>query len=219
MAAEAPLGKSLRIFKTDFGKFTISLQEFCGEANRNPDEIVAAGEGGLDNVIKTCTHIQANQSRLNNWCSWQRIKAKAVNSGLAPVVEAFEKGSVPIDRLEDAFEAAYCRWWAALKIDQYDVLRTFNSRIHADKIEQFQALDDSYRSLSARYVRAKICSGIPNMDDVARNSESGKIRKVILQQRPRATVRKLIQDAPNFITDLTPCVLMSPLSIAQYLPG
>ena len=41
------------------------------------------------------------------------------------------------------------------------ILRGFNSTLHQDKIEQFKALDDQVRSLTNKYVRARICSKIP----------------------------------------------------------
>ncbi len=213
------IGKLLRNFKENNARFELSLDAFSADANRTKDDIIKKDVGGLKGVMDTCGHILDNQSRLNSWCAWQGIKRESVELGLAPVVKAFEDGLVSVDRLEDLAEAAYCRWWGSLKIDESDVLRTFNSRSHADSIKQFQELDDRYRKLSAGYARAKICGRIPNMADVPKNSEGGKIRRILGQTRPRKTVRSMIEESPNFITELTPCVLMSPLSIAQYLPA
>jgi Protein of unknown function (DUF4011)/REase_MTES_1575/AAA domain/Protein of unknown function (DUF3320) len=215
----ASVGIVLRNFVEDSTRFDTTFEAFSTDASRTKEDITSVYSEGLKGVEKTCRHILDNQSKLNSWCAWQGIKRKSVQLGLAPVVEAFEDGLVSIDRLEDLAETAYCRWWGSLKIDASDALRGFNSRSHADSIKQFQEIDDRYRKLSANYARAMICGSLPDKENVARNSEEGKIRRILGQTRPRKTVRAMIEESPNFITELTPCVLMSPLSIAQYLPA
>ena len=54
---------------------------------------------------------------------------------------------------------------------------------------------------------------------MARKSELGTLRHQLGLQRPSASIRKLIEGMPEAFTKLTPCVLMSPLSVAQYLPA
>lgn len=215
----ASIGLALRKLVENSERFHKSLDVFSVDASRSKEQMIGAYTDGLKGLEQTCNHIRDNQSKLNSWCAWQNIRRKSVELGFASVVEAFEQGLVHVDRLENFAEATYCRWWGSLKIDESDVLRTFNSLSHADAIKQFQELDDNYRKLSASYARAKICGNIPDKEDVATNSEEGKIRRILGQTRPRKTVRAMIEDSPNFITELTPCVLMSPLSIAQYLPA
>lgn len=215
----ASVGLSLRKLVENSERFHKSLDVFSVDASRSKEQMIGAYTDGLKGLEQTCKHIRDNQSKLNSWCAWQSIRRKSVDMGFAPVVEAFEQGLVHVDRLEDFAEASYCRWWGSLKIDESEILRTFNSLSHTDAIERFRELDDNYRKLSAGYARAKICENIPDKEDVATNSEEGKIRRILSQTRPRKTVRAMIEDSPNFITELTPCVLMSPLSIAQYLPA
>jgi len=52
---------------------------------------------------------------------------------------------------------------------------------------------------------------------VTRNSEWGLLRREITKKRAHLPLRELIGGIPSAMVKLTPCLLMSPLSIAQYL--
>jgi hypothetical protein len=59
---------------------------------------------------------------------------------------------------------------------------------------------------------------LPTQDDVTRNSEWGILRHEISKKKRHMPLRELMSSMPKALTKLTPCLLMSPLSIAQYLP-
>jgi Superfamily I DNA and RNA helicases and helicase subunits len=54
---------------------------------------------------------------------------------------------------------------------------------------------------------------------VSRRSELGTLKHQISLQRPSLSIRNLIELMPTTFTKLAPCMLMSPLSVAQYLPS
>lgn len=56
------------------------------------------------------------------------------------------------------------------------------------------------------------------MQSVSRNSELGLLRHQMELQRPSQSIRDMIGKMPQSFPKLAPCMLMSPLSIAQYLP-
>ncbi len=215
---EGVVGQALKRI-IDYGKkYENAWTNFSLKAAQSLDDTLLPHKNGLTDVVKVCKNIVGSKNRLNEWCAWRHVRNLAIDSGLMPLVDALETGGLPIERLEDGFDASYCRWWAEIKMDADDILRGFNSKLHQDKIEQFKALDDQVRSLTSKYVRARICSEIPQIDDVKGNSEYGILRRILGQIKPRKSLRSLITDMPNALTQLTPCVLMSPLSISQYLP-
>lgn len=58
---------------------------------------------------------------------------------------------------------------------------------------------------------------IPSAENLPRNSEWGVLRREITKKRMHLPLRQLLQEIPSAVLRLTPCLLMSPLSIAQYL--
>lgn len=49
------------------------------------------------------------------------------------------------------------------------------------------------------------------------DSEMGKLRRELQKQRKHMPIRQLVQNLPTLLPKLKPCLLMSPLSVAQYL--
>ena len=65
----------------------------------------------------------------------------------------------------------------------------------------------------------RIAHGLPVKDGVPRKSELGTLRHQLGLQRPSMPIRQLLAELPKNFGKLAPCVLMSPLSVAQYLPA
>ena len=170
-------------------------------------------------IRETADTIAARHPELHAWCAWRKRRAEAIDSGLRPLVDAVEAGGVPPEEIAETFEAAYCAWWSTSLIEEDEVLRTFNTPEHEAAIETFRRLDDEYRQLTALYIAAKSSGRLPDPDEGARNPQWGILRREIPKKGGHKPVRKLLEEAPDVLTELTPCFMMSPLSVAQYLPA
>jgi len=157
------------------------------------------------------------QSRINYWCQWQSAKKDAVAHGIKCLVEALEQNVVEAESAEESFKTAYCRWVANRLIDSRVELRQFSALSHETKIQDFRKLDEDLAALSIDYIRAKLGDSIPSFD--GRNSSVGyNVLSRELQKKMRhKPVRKLVEEIGDVLTTLTPCLLMSPLSVSQYL--
>ncbi len=118
----------------------------------------------------------------------------------------------------DVFETNYCKWWVDAVVDGDEVLRGFVSADHENHIRAFQTLDDAFTDLTRHFIRARLCQNLPTRDTVTRGSEFGILRRELEKKRRHKPLRQLIAEMPTALPQLTPCLLMSPLSIAQYLP-
>ena len=161
--------------------------------------------------------LRRDTRRLQDWLHWRGLVTQAEARGLAPLCTALEAGEV--EEALDTFDRAYAAWWTPLAIDAADPLRTFIGWKHQKRIEAFRELDARHADLTAQSVRRRIAHGLPAAENVARNSALGRLRDLMGQQRPRESIRGLLDRLGPNTTKLTPCVLMSPLSVAQYLPA
>ncbi len=155
---------------------------------------------------------------LNAWCSWRRVRDEATACGLRPLVEAVEQGALPDGSVTDAFEVAYARWFAARAIDAEPLLRHFVPAEHQSDIDAYSMAVDELGELTSAYIRAKLSGNIPDKNGVTKRSGFGILRHELQKQRRHKPVRQLAQEMGQDFTALAPCMLMSPLSIAQYLP-
>jgi very-short-patch-repair endonuclease len=163
--------------------------------------------------------IQENEPKLNAWCNWYRVREEAVAAGLSPVVEAVESGLSDRTGAEELFETAYARWFAAHVIDAEPRLAELITDVHMNDIDNYRRLEDRLAELSVRYIRAKLCGKIPDKNNVSRKDGFGVLKHQLQLQRRHKPVRQLATEMGEAFTTLAPCMLMSPLSIAQYLPA
>ena len=83
----------------------------------------------------------------------------------------------------------------------------------------FCNLDDVAAERAPVEVMRRIAHGLPAKHGVPRKSELGVLRHQLGLTRPSMPVRRLLESLPKTFGKLAPCVLMSPLSVAQYLPA
>jgi very-short-patch-repair endonuclease len=171
----------------------------------------------LAELVACCQAILKSESRLHAWCAWRLVCEEAQPLGLQPLAAAIERGEVQRGTVRELFETNYCRWWLNAVVDQEPVIRSFVSAQHEKRIADFRALDDHFTSLTRDWIRASLCAGLPAQDGITRHSEWGILRHEINKKKRHIPLRELMSSIPTALTQLTPCLLMSPLSIAQYL--
>ena len=181
--------------------------------------MAGAAAKDLTSLKGLAASVLANQSQLNAWCGWCRARDEALALGLHPLVTASYGGTVSVDDLTHHFEVGYARWFAAWAIDAAPRIRNFVSAEHMGKIEAFRKLDDRLADLSVRYIRARLASGIPQKGATTPKDGFAVLRHQLQLQRRHKPIRQLIEEMGPAFSQLAPCMLMSPLSIAQYLPA
>jgi very-short-patch-repair endonuclease len=147
------------------------------------------------------------------------VRAKAISHGLQGIVGALENGDVALSDMVEFFEYSYQSWWLKKAMDREPALCTFSSADHERKIAEFRQADSRFQKLTEQYIAAKLSGQIPANAGVApgADSEMGRLRRELQKQRGHMPVRQLVQSLPMLLPKLKPCLLMSPLSVAQYL--
>lgn len=200
-------------------EFIDSLERFEG-FYKNYEHLCDAKELGGDNlavITNKAEGIVNLQTRINAWCRWQNTTKEARSYEIFPLVSAIINGTVLPENAEDAFYTAYCSWLSERLIDDRDVLREFSAVSHEDKIILYRQIDKKLSELSIEYIKAKLSGDIPDPEDVTRASGYGILNRELQKKMRHKPVRQLITEMGDALTALTPCLLMSPLSVAQFL--
>lgn len=169
-------------------------------------------------VESAARSIVENETRLRSWCAWMRVRQEAIQRNLEPIVSAVEEGRVPQGEVESVFMTSYSKWFAAEAIDHEPILRDFVAVEHMATIEDFRRVDDKVAQLAAEYARTVLSGRLPNREDVGRRDGYGILKRELQKKRSHKPLRKLATEMGEAFNNLAPCMLMSPLSIAQYLP-
>lgn len=219
MAPTASIGTCLLKYRDAYRDFKAKLdvveQLANSEGKLGGDSSVAAA---ISRIRGTLQRWLGARRQVRIWCSWQSIRARAIAQGLISVVGALESGAVGIDRVVDYFEYSYQAWWLKRAIDREPVLRSFASVEHERKIKEFRSVDEKFQQLTRDFIVARLAGKIPNANvQTGPDSEVGRLRRQLQMQRGLMSVRTLVQNLPTLLPKLKPCLLMSPLSVAQYL--
>lgn len=180
-----------------------------------------AAEGSRATLPDICTRMNAwksNMHGLRAWCNWRQIRREAVEAGLQPLVAAYESGGVSIGQLRNAFDRSFYQWWVESVTETDPVLQRFFSAEHERKIRQFREIDERFTQLTRSEIQARLAGQRPaNGGRVSESSEVGILNRQRQLRRGHMPVRQLFQKIPQLLSRLKPCLLMSPISVSQYL--
>jgi len=138
--------------------------------------------------------------------------------GLAPMVACLEEGSIAPDDLPALFERSFRKAFLYAVIEKNPCLSQFFGSEHTERIERFRKLDEKLAELTRETIYERLAARIPRGEfrDVPK-AEIGLLRRELGKKMRHIPVRRLLGGIPALFPRLKPCVLMSPLSVAQYL--
>ncbi len=193
-----------------------SVAELCGAGKALAGE---AGVAGLPSRMKAIVGGWIGSRRsLRLWCRWRHLREQALAAGLESLVRALEEGQVPVRDLDAYAEYSYQSWWLKAVIDREPVLRNFASADHERKILEFRQADARFQKLTEQYITAVLAGKVPRPRAGQKpDPEMALVLRELAKQRAHLPVRQLVHRIPNLLARLKPCLLMSPLSVAQYL--
>ena len=100
-------------------------------------------------------------------------------------------------------------------------LASFAGLKREEQVVEFRRLDAEYAELVKHAVRARLAESLPlgRLGDCPDGCELGIIRRECAKKSRQKPIRQLLAEAHAMVGRLKPCFLMSPLSVAQYLPA
>jgi very-short-patch-repair endonuclease len=132
-------------------------------------------------------------------------------------VEQFLRRDYDPEHLVPAFEKRFYTKWLNNVYEQTE-LGSFNADEMERYVDDFRTLDQEQQELAKVEVQHEVTKHRPSLDlEHAASSEQVLVRRETEKQRRHKPLRELFDEAGSFITQLTPCFMMSPLSVAQYL--
>ncbi|WP_026939012.1 DUF3320 domain-containing protein [Holophaga foetida] len=150
------------------------------------------------------------------WCFYREAARTLIAQGMPQIPEA----TIPPLQLALAVERTLLEAWSAAIRDQETPLRVFEGGHHHRKVSRFRELDRQWIQLSRAFVIRQLEGRLPLAGaGISENSEMGILMREIKKKARHMAIRKLLQAIPTLLGRLKPCLLMSPLSVAQYLPA
>ncbi len=167
-----------------------------------------------------CEKIRSHTEELKDWMVWATAAKDAARLGLSPVVQAYCKG-LPHQTAESAYFKGLYTALIVSTLEKNPVLNRFSGAVFEEKIRQFRQLDEELIALAKQEIFFRLAAQVPNFtQEASQKSEVGVLQRAIRSGGRGLSIRRLFEQISNLLPRLCPCMLMSPLSAAQYLePG
>lgn len=174
-------------------------------------------ENYLESRLRLCSCILENASSIKDWIVYQQFAVECRQRGLGPVCDAYEAG-LPHDEVIIVYLRSIYRTIILSVIEHEPVLNGFTGIGFNEKIAQFKKLDQEFMNLTKDEMFYKLTHQLPtSIDSVEISKELNILRRAISSNGRGVSIRTLFEQIPHVLTRLCPCMLMSPISAAQYL--
>ena len=159
-----------------------------------------------------------NEEEMRSYAALCASEAKLEAWDLSDITEAIRKGNLYAGDMAGAFKCNFGKTAAIKAINESDVLRGFNGASFTAAIERFKNVNNEFEELTRKEVVAKLSANVPKVGkDISSTSEIGILQRSIKSGRRAMPVRKLFNEIPTLLRRMCPCMLMSPISVAQYI--
>ncbi|KQW47225.1 MULTISPECIES: DUF3320 domain-containing protein [unclassified Ensifer] len=157
----------------------------------------------------------AAEEQLSKWAAYNGRAQDAIGAGIGELVHRLQDGRIVPDAAIVSFEMAF---YEAILKDQHrrdTELSRFDGEVHNRLVSEFATLDRSRMALSRLDVVRAHHKRIPAISGIG---PVGILRGEMARRRGHMPIRQLMQRAAPAVQALKPVFMMSPLSIAQFLP-
>ena len=196
------------------------LRDACRQAEflREQAKLRPYAGGMLGFLADGCGRWHSNLGMLRDWCGWTSAEQKAEAEGLGVLTGALRRGAVSPENMIEAFRRGLYAGCADYILEQEPVLGSFRGELFETKIRRFRRTSAEFEELTRRELAARLSARIPAYtDDVSDSSEIGILQKAIRSGGRKISIRRLFDSIPHLLPLLCPCMLMSPISVAQYI--
>ena len=154
---------------------------------------------------------------LFDWAQYQDALQACEGGPLAGFVSRAAERVEP-ELLPLALEKQYMRLMVEEMLARREELRRFNGPNHEADRKAYAQIDRAWVCQTGNRLQAKLAAEQPALNlQAARSSQVGILLGEINRKRGGRPIRKLLRDAGEAIQRLTPCFMMSPLSVAQFI--
>ncbi|MGC1495433.1 MAG: DUF3320 domain-containing protein [Sulfitobacter sp.] len=174
------------------------------------------GIGGLSvgSLQTQLESIRAQMHRYREWAHLAECRSRLITDNLSDLVDLMETKAVDTDLAVDEFlySTSEARW-AHARSELADLDRVTSLDRH-QLVDVFRKLDKSRIVEVQKLIRSKHLAQLPQ----GASGEMGFLRGEIAKKRRHRPIRKVMTAAGPMVQRIKPILMMSPISVAQFLP-
>lgn len=174
----------------------------------------------IDEIMQKNQQAIEHADWLYNWTQYLSAKNTLSQGNLDNIIQLLENKILPADKIETAIELAIFHQLQQQIFAENEFVREFNSAMHQAKIERFKNYDKNLMELQRKQIAYQAKQSVPmgiGTGLVGNFSELSLIQHEYSKRSRHIPIRRLFTRSAKAIQALKPCLMMSPMSVAQYL--
>jgi very-short-patch-repair endonuclease len=162
---------------------------------------------------------------LADWLDWRHLPERFGHLGLTQFWQAILERDEPSPPVADLFAQAFWSRWLEWVFSADAALRDFRRAEHEQHIQEFRALDRQSLADAAERIaqrRGEQWRGEQGRGEQGREPDPHEVALLMKEAHKKTKhlpLRRLFEGMPGLLGQLKPCLLMSPLSVSQFLPA
>ena len=156
--------------------------------------------------------------KLKDWKQWCLIKEDLCQKQMGEIAALMEAEDISIPQLKNGYFARLFYEVANKQIANNPTADMFNGMLFDEKVNHYKELTKRYQDLSKEELFNRLLekARAANANE-AWSNQSIILHKAISNNGRGITIRRLFEQAPDMLAQFCPCMLMSPMSVAQFL--
>lgn len=157
-------------------------------------------------------------NQIKDWGQWCLRKKELESQHLTAVINYIIDRHRTGSEAADAYMKGVYHQLAIKAVDADETLRLFNGLLFEEMINKYKSLTIEFQELSKKELYCRLAAKIPSLTmEAASSSEIGILKRNISNGGRGTSIRRIIDQIPTLLPKLCPCMLMSPISVAQYI--
>lgn len=155
---------------------------------------------------------------LEDWIRYQRLEKSASSLGLSHFMLAIKKENIGDFSFKDLFQKRFFKLWLDQVYKQEPLFYEFDADALNTDITTFRKLDKSSNQLNVQRIKEKLeLNRDQAINSLAYRRELQTMQAEIGKKKKHHAIRKLLNLTAPLFMEIKPCILMSPLSVSQFL--
>jgi very-short-patch-repair endonuclease len=171
----------------------------------------------LDTLKQRLATLKERVGELADWIDLRQLRSRFEHLGLSVFWDGLQKEKPPRAQMPDAFLRAVLTAWVEHVFQEDPALGQFRRPEHERVAEEFRELDRKLIRLNAERVGRLADTQRPQAPQAIPGSEVALLMREAHKKARHLPIRRLFEEMPDLLLQLKPCLLMSPLSVSQFL--
>lgn len=184
------------------------------DLNKLPTEEV------LDVYAAKAGSLIENIDMFASWTTYKKTAKILDEAGLTFITAALENGAVTGENIIESFEKNIYKNFLQTAIPLDPVLARFSAAVSEERAESLRLETEEFSRLTKEYIRAKLISKLAwEQKEGALAVELACFQRLFKSNLRGMGLRRLFEETPALMKAIAPCMLMSPITVSQYLPA